>query len=235
MVDSFDRGSAALESTDWAENLDRMKRDFLRDGYLVSPGVLSQEELSEFRARTEHCMREHESLWRGPTIKNLQGLDPWFEEQLWRGRQVGLIEALLDDALEPATAAYFDRIPGESGANRPHFDAIGHRRDGATIWIALDRADRENGCLHYVGGTHRLNLPSRIGLDFDARNESAVAVEVNPGDAAIHHSRTVHWSEPNRSERPRKAISYFYWAASSKGNGKQAPCAKQSKQVTSVE
>ena len=93
---------------------------------------------------------------------------------------------------------------------------------GATIWIALDRADQENGCLRYVRGTHKLDLQSKIGLDFDADSEGAIAVEVNPGDAAIHSALTVHWSEPNRSDRSRKAISYFYWAASSKGNRKYA-------------
>ena len=219
-----------METGDWGENVDRIKRDFVRDGFVIIPGFLSQAELTEIQARTERCMREHESVWRGPTRKNLQGVDPWFEEQLRRGRQVGLIETLLDDALDPATAAYFDRVPGESKANRPHFDAIGHRRNGATIWIALDRADRENGCLYYVKGTHKLDLPSKLGLEFDGQSEGVIAVEVDPGDAAIHNSLTVHWSEPNRSERPRKAISYFYWAASSKGNGKYADFARDAKQ-----
>ncbi|MCY3821630.1 MAG: phytanoyl-CoA dioxygenase family protein [Gammaproteobacteria bacterium] len=211
---------------EWGQNVDQIKRDFLRDGCVIIPGFLSQSELSELQARTERCMREHMSVWDGPTTKNLQDMDPWFGEQLRRGRQVGLIETLLDDALEPATAAYFDRVPHESGAIPPHFDAIGHRRKGATIWIALDRADQENGCLRYVRGTHRLDLPNRLGLDFDAESEGAIPVELDPGDAAIHNSRTVHWSEPNRSERSRKAISYFYWAESSKGNGKYADFAR---------
>ncbi len=86
------------------------------------------------------------------------------------------------------------------------------------MWIALDRADRGNGCLHYAKGTHRRNLPARVGLPgFSAESEEAVAVEVEPGDATIHSSLTVHWSEANRSRRSRQAITYFYWAASSAG------------------
>ena len=82
----------------------------------------------------------------------------------------------------------------------------------------IDRADRENGCLFYVKGTHRQDLPSVVGLEgFSAGSEEAVAVEVEPGDATIHSSRTVHWPEANRSERPRQAIRYFYWAASCTG------------------
>ena len=220
-----------METRERGENVDQKRRDFLRDGCVVIPGFLSREELAELQARTEYWMREHVGGSPGGTRKNLQNDDPWFAEQLKRGKQVGLIETLLDDALEPATAAFFDRIPGESRAIMPHYDAIGHRRMGATIWIALDRADEENGCLRYVRGTHKLDLPSKIGLDFDADSEGAIAVEVNPGDAAIHSALTVHWSEPNRSDRSRKAISYFYWAASSKGNRKYAELMRNLKQA----
>ncbi len=216
---------------DWRENVDQIKRDFLRDGCVIIPGFLSRTGLAELRARTERCMDKPLSGWLGPVRKGLQDVDPWFDEQLRHGQQVGLIETLLDDALEPATAGFFDRPPGETKAILPHFDAIGHRREGATIWIALDSADEENGCLRYVRGTHRLELPSRLGLEFDSQSEGAIAVEVDPGDAAIHNSLTVHWSEPNRSNRPRKAISYFYWAASSKGNGKYGDYMKHVKRV----
>ena len=55
-------------------------------------------------------------------------------------------------------------------------------------------------CLYYAKGTHRQKLPSRLG------------------DAVIHSSLTVHWSEANRSQRSRQAITYFYWAASCQGD-----------------
>ena len=199
--------------------LEELKRDFDRDGYVVLRGFLSSEELKDLRAHTDRCVNEVEKKegYEG-VAKSLDKIDPWFEEQLVRGKQTGLISALLDDDLEPAAAGWFDRIPGEKSGIKPHFDAIGHRRKGATMWIALDRADRGNGCLYYAKGTHRRNLPSRIGLPgFSAESEEAVAVEVEPGDAAIHSSLTVHWSEANRSRRSRQAITYFYWAASSEG------------------
>jgi len=199
---------------------ERMKEDFDRDGYVVLRGFLSPEELQELRDRTERCVRKAKRSEVYPGVaKNLNRIDTWFQHELEHGRQTELIAALLEDALEPATAAWFDRIPGESSGIKPHIDAVGHRRRGATMWIALDRADRENGCLYYVRGTHRQNLPSRVGLEgFSAGTEGAVAVEVEPGDATIHSSRTVHWSEANRTTRARQAISYFYWAASSGGD-----------------
>jgi len=199
---------------------ERMKEDFDRDGYVVLRGFLSSEELEELRDRTERCVRKAERSEAYPGVaKNLNRIDAWFQRQLEHGRQTELIAALLDDELEPATAAWFERIPGESSGIKPHIDAVGHRRRGATMWIALDRADRENGCLYYVRGTHRQNLPSRVGLEgFSADMEGAVAVEVEPGDAMIHSWGTGHWSEANRRNRARQAVTYFYWAASAGGD-----------------
>lgn len=201
-------------------SVDQIRRGFERDGYVVLRGFLSPEELEDLRAHTDRCLSKvlRKEEYKG-IVKNLNKVDRWFEDQLERGKQATLISALLEDDLEPATAAWFDRIPGETSGIKPHFDAVGHRRKGATIWIALDRADRENGCLYYVKGTHRQKLPSRIGLEgFSSESEGAVAIEVEPGDAIIHSSLTVHWSEVNRSQRSRQAISYFYWAASSPGD-----------------
>ncbi len=200
-------------------SLEQLKRDFDRDGYVVVRGFLSSAEVEELRTRAVRCLGEVKRGKEYPgVVKNLNRIDPWFEDLLQRGKQAELISALLEDDLEPASAAWFERIPGETSGIKPHVDAVGHRRRGATAWIALDRADRENGCLYYAKSTHRRELPAVVGLEgFSAESEEAVAVEVEPGDAAIHDSRTVHWSEANRSQRPRQAITYFYWAASTAG------------------
>lgn len=200
-------------------NLEEIKQVFDRDGFVVLRGYLSSGELEELRERTEHCLLKvaHVEGHQG-VAKNLNRADRWFADMLERGKHVALISALLDDELEPATAAWFDRIPGETSGIRPHIDAVEHRRAGATMWIALDHADRENGCLYYVEGTHRQRLPAKVGLEgFDEDSEGAVAVEAAPGDAIVHSTRTVHWSGANRSQRPRQAVSFFYWAASSPG------------------
>ena len=129
---------------------------------------------------------------------------------------------MLDDDLEPATAGFFDRLSGETTGINPHFDAIGHYSAGATVWIALDKADTGNGCLYYVKGSHKHQYEHSLNLPFDVHSEGAFPVELNPGDMAIHHSRTVHWSLANESERPRRAVTYFYWSASSKPNARRA-------------
>lgn len=86
-----------------------------------------------------------------------------------------------------------------------------------TCHIALDDATLENGCLHYVPGSHKWNLLPITGLagDMDAvqsvLNETQreqfkpVAVELKAGEAAFHHPLLMHGSFANRSDRARRA------------------------------
>ncbi len=88
------------------------------------------------------------------------------------------------------------------------------------VMIALDDADRDNGCLRVIPGSHRRGLlPGRTGpgqLDglftdptcFDVRRE--FAVEVPAGSAIFFAAHLVHGSEPNRSPRPRRAVVITY-------------------------
>jgi ectoine hydroxylase-related dioxygenase (phytanoyl-CoA dioxygenase family) len=87
-----------------------------------------------------------------------------------------------------------------------------------SCWIGLDDSTRENGCLHYVPGSHRWNLLPRAEfandmnavLEFltpEQRNEfKPVAIELKKGECSFHHSYMVHGSFENLTERPRRAV-----------------------------
>lgn len=206
-------------------NLDALRETFSRDGCVVIPSFLNPEELAELDARTEAYLErgQHREGFAkkkafAGTLKNLNVHDEWFDKLLREGRPADVVAHLLDDKLHPATAAFFDRLPGETSGIAPHFDALGHRRQGATLWIALDDTCKENGCLYYVKGSHKKRFESKVGLaGFNESTEGAFAVELNPGDAAVHSALTVHWSHPNQTNRSRRGVSFFYSAASSNG------------------
>ena len=210
-------------------NVHQLKGKFELDGCVILRNFLNPEELAELDTRTEAYLARgyrakmlEQKVFRG-TLKNLNGDDEWFADMLVKGRPAKTVSQLLGDDLDPATAAFFDRIPGEEIAIRPHFDAIGHRRYGATIWIALDETTEANGCLFYAKGTHKRKFDHTVGLpNFDESTEGAFAVELKPGDAAVHSSLTIHWSYPNRTTHSRRGVSFFYWAASSKGEPQEA-------------
>jgi ectoine hydroxylase-related dioxygenase (phytanoyl-CoA dioxygenase family) len=87
-----------------------------------------------------------------------------------------------------------------------------------TCWIALDESNAENGCVHYVPGSHRWPLLPITGLagDMEAIREvlndeqweqfnKPAVIELKPGEATFHHPLMVHGSFANRTERPRRA------------------------------
>jgi ectoine hydroxylase-related dioxygenase (phytanoyl-CoA dioxygenase family) len=86
-----------------------------------------------------------------------------------------------------------------------------------SCWIGLDDSTRENGCVHYVPGSHRWNLLPITGLtdDMDSiqtvitekqkREFKPVAIELKSGEASFHHPLMVHGSFENRTDRPRRA------------------------------
>ncbi len=86
-----------------------------------------------------------------------------------------------------------------------------------TCWMALDDSTVENGCLHYVPGSHRWNLLPVTGLTgnmdeiktvLTVEQRAAfrpVPVELKRGEAVFHHALTVHGSYENRSPRQRRA------------------------------
>ncbi len=86
--------------------------------------------------------------------------------------------------------------------------------DVLAIGVCLDDCTLENGCLQCIPGTHRLPV-------LDHHSDGAFAGAVSPTDAnldlsqaeplvlsagsiSIHHARTLHGSEPNTSNMPRR-------------------------------
>lgn len=86
-----------------------------------------------------------------------------------------------------------------------------------TCWIGLDDSTRENGCVHYVPGSHKWDLLPRTNLadDMEAvfgtltgeqkRDFKPVPVELKKGEASFHHPLMLHGSYENTSEEPRRA------------------------------
>jgi ectoine hydroxylase-related dioxygenase (phytanoyl-CoA dioxygenase family) len=87
-----------------------------------------------------------------------------------------------------------------------------------TVNIVLDDTSPENGCLHYVPGSHRWPLlpPVSFGQDMEAFRDflpeelrerfSPRPVALRAGEASFHHPLTVHGSYENRSAAPRRAV-----------------------------
>jgi ectoine hydroxylase-related dioxygenase (phytanoyl-CoA dioxygenase family) len=86
-----------------------------------------------------------------------------------------------------------------------------------TCWIGLDDSTVDNGCVHYVPGSHRWNLLPITGLagDMDAiqtvlseeqkQHWHPVPVTLKKGQCSFHHALTIHGSYENCTTVPRRA------------------------------
>ena len=90
-------------------------------------------------------------------------------------------------------------------------------------WTAIDPADRENGCLYVIPGSHKRDIFQHDDLEGSqqqefklargARDEDGVAVEVPPGAVIWFHSHLLHKSTDNRSLRFRRSYVIHYLSA----------------------
>jgi hypothetical protein len=93
-----------------------------------------------------------------------------------------------------------------------------------SVFVAVDKATTENGCLQVLKGSHHCGRIEHIltgdqaGADKDRVAEiekfcPLVHVEMDPGDALFFDANLLHRSDQNRSENPRWAMICCYNAA----------------------
>lgn len=87
-----------------------------------------------------------------------------------------------------------------------------------SCWIGLDDSTRENGCVHYVPGSHRWDLLPRAAFanDMDTiqqflseeqkRDFKPVPIELEAGECSFHNPLMVHGSYENRTDRHRRGV-----------------------------
>jgi phytanoyl-CoA hydroxylase len=90
-------------------------------------------------------------------------------------------------------------------------------------WTAIDAAERENGCLYVIPGSHKGDIFQHDDLDGSqqqefklargVRDEDGVAVEVPPGAVIWFHSHLLHKSMDNHSLRFRRSYVSHYLSA----------------------
>jgi ectoine hydroxylase-related dioxygenase (phytanoyl-CoA dioxygenase family) len=93
--------------------------------------------------------------------------------------------------------------------------------DMASVYIAIDPANRENGCLQVLRGSHLMGRieHGRFGEQTGADPERVAAAleqmeriycEMDAGDAVYFHSNTLHTSDANQSDKPRWGLICCY-------------------------
>ncbi|EHI47076.1 phytanoyl-CoA dioxygenase [Rhodococcus opacus PD630] len=99
------------------------------------------------------------------------------------------------------------------------------------IWVPLDTVTTDNGAVHYLKGSHlgpvyrprsfsgnpevaavyqRSPYPELPDFSADYDRHEWFIGDAEPGDALLHHPKTVHGSPANHSSRPRRAVTTIF-------------------------
>jgi hypothetical protein len=118
-------------------------------------------------------------------------------------------------------------IPKAWHQDTPYFP-ISPVSETVGLWIALDRATLENGCMQVVPGSHRQGpVPHVQGdtgwcLDAEASaraQATSIAVPVEPGSALPFDTNLMHFTDANRSPARRRAVQFHFSSARTAAKG----------------
>ncbi len=102
-------------------------------------------------------------------------------------------------------------------------------RRAISIWIALDDATLENGCLYFIPGSHKLtrfdkitigrNMDGVFGIYPEFKNARPVAASMKAGSCSFHNGLTIHGANANMTSGFRRAMTCAYMPEGNKFNG----------------
>ena len=219
-------------------NDDRDVRQFLEDGYVFVPNLLSPEEVAVIMqaAKQDAAIEEFAfaiddaggkktklAVWNHPG-DDIYGM-------ISRSRRiVDRMERYLGGEVYHYHSKMMLKEPRVGGAWEWHQDYGYWYNNGclfpymASCWIALDRATKENGCMQVVRGSRHMGRiehgkfggqtcadPERV--EAALKRLELVYCEMEPGTGLFFHSNVLHCSGPNTSANPRWSLICCYNAA----------------------
>jgi ectoine hydroxylase-related dioxygenase (phytanoyl-CoA dioxygenase family) len=215
---------------------------FNRDGYVVVKGFCQKEEVDLLlsTAVNDDAMRNNALDLNDQTGKKTR-LSLWFTPgkdvfgYLTRSeRMVNGVAQLIDN--EAPVCHFHSKLmqkePRVGGAWEWHQDYGYWYKNQfmfpdqlVSVMVALTHANRENGCLQVIKGSHKLGRVNhgfageQVGADMTMVNNALTTMELvycdlQPGDALFFHSNLLHRSEANLSEHPRWSIISCYCSQS---------------------
>ena len=202
---------------------------YRRDGFVFPIDVISPEESRNIRADLEQAEAE---LADDPERLGLlraypDRLLPSFDALIRNEHLVSAASAVLGPDLLVWSASLFIKEARSEKIVSWHQDLTYWGLDDAqetTCWVALSPATRASGCMKFVPGSHEKRLVPHVDtfaannlltrgqeIAVDVDEADAVAVELEPGQASMHHGHLFHASGPNMTgdRRIGSAIRYI--------------------------
>ncbi|QNL48205.1 phytanoyl-CoA dioxygenase family protein [Olivibacter sp. SDN3] len=228
---------------------------YQQNGYLVIDDFLDRSELEYWRAAVEEALAERNGQ-KMPGKEGKIGDDDGINKDaeyygkvfdqlinLWQTNEK--MKDLMCDARIGEMAAKLAEVDGiriwhdQALIKKPwanptswHLDtpfwSFSDRR-ALSIWVALDDATLENGCLFFIPGSHRETTFENpgIGKNMDAIftfypsfvKSKSVAAPMRAGSCSFHNGLTIHGAHANMTSGVRRAMTCAYMPNGNVYNG----------------
>ncbi len=191
-------------------------------GYLSPIDIMSEAEAGRLRQQLEAAEARYPDQIHPESRNNLHYVLPFIDDLIRHPTVLDAIEDLIGPDILAWTSVLFAKEPASHGYVSWHQDSAYwgiEPREGITAWFALTPSTIESGCMKVVPGSHEGpvrphndtfaedNILTR-GQNVEGINEAdTVAMELSPGQASLHHVRTIHGSLPNQADYRRIGLS----------------------------
>ena len=205
---------------------------FLRDGFVVVPGLFDEAEIARISDWTDDLERRPDEPGRAMkyfepsllrpgerVLQRIENFCPFHDgfAELCDGEKLrGSVARLLDEAAVLFKDKINFKLSGGDGF-KPHQDQQAGWSAYADLFVtamlSIDATTAENGCLELCAGHHTRGL---LGgeweplTDDDMRRLGGRPVPTQPGDAVFFDSYTPHASGPNLTAERRRVLYITY-------------------------
>lgn len=220
---------------------------YAENGFTVLRGVFSgeqlaamQDEVGEVATGRRGAVYGADSVRGDTDAETVAGVlaihfphkvSPLYREALAAPAVVDVLTEIIGPDVKCMQSMLFVKPPGKPGQPWHQDEHFIPTRDRSLtgVWIALDDADEENGCLWAIPGSHKAGIiwPMReqhepgydhnpVSFGFPENADDAVPIEVKAGDAIVFNGYVIHGSRRNGSAtRSRRALVNHYMSARS--------------------
>ncbi|MCA9026656.1 MAG: phytanoyl-CoA dioxygenase family protein [Planctomycetaceae bacterium] len=199
---------------------------FNRDGYVRPVSIFSQEEIAGIRSYFDDLLeRTIAAGGNSYSISTAHLKHGRVYDLLTDARIVACVKDLLGENVVGWGSHFFCKMPHDGKAVAWHQDASYWPltpTKAVTVWLAIDDADRGNGCMRFIAGSHHYGhltyRPSESHED-NVLNQTVdnaeqygepVDDDLQAGQISLHSDLLLHGSEANDSDRRRCGLTLRY-------------------------
>lgn len=224
-------------------------QSYRENGFVLIENFLTPAELEEWRQSVDEAVQQRED--RKLADGRMRSTDSYYDNvfvqriNLWQDHE-GMRKLMFDHRIGKLAA----ELAGVDGIRIWHDQALIKQpwgnptgwhldnpywsffsRDAISIWVALDDATLENGCLYFSPGSQKTatfknaDIGQNIGDLFKAYPEwgkvKATAAPMKAGSCSFHNGLTGHGAGANMTPGYRRAMTCAYMPDGSTFNGQQ--------------